>query len=78
MKRGNKEFTDKKVTIFLIAAIFISLVSTWTVLVTLSEVIGDTNNPKVDQKYPNQVTKAGVGVISLTILEPEELINGTR
>ena len=75
MKRGNEEFSDRKVTIFLIAAIFISLVSTLTVLITLHEV---TNKDTKDQTIRPEATNIGPGFISLTVLEPEEPVNGTK
>ena len=78
MKRGDEEFSDKRVTIFLIAAIVISLVSTWTVLTTLHEV---TSNPRPQNTQIIQQPLAsggGSGLVSLTILEPKEPINGTE
>ncbi len=73
MKRGNEEFSDKKVTLFLIAAILISLISTLTVYTTLNEI---KSTPQKSIPHPNQ--QSSTGLISLTILEKEEPINGTK
>ncbi len=73
MERGNEEFSDKKVVIFLIAAIFISLVSTLTVMITLHNVTS-TEETKTAEPPPS----AGSGLISLTILNNAEPTNGTK
>ena len=70
MKRGNNEFSDSRVTIFLIGAVLISLVSTWTILISLNQVTSaeETQNQQISQESQ----QSSSGVISLTILEKEK------
>jgi len=74
MKGGKEEFSDRKVTIFLIAAILISLVSTLSVLVTLNDVTSNQN--EISSQPP--IGNIGGGVVSLVVLEKKEPTNGTK
>ncbi len=77
MKRGKEIYSSKTVTIFLLGAVLISLVSTWTVLVTLNDV---TSNKEATNKPPQeqQLQAPTGGVISLIVLPREEPINATK
>jgi len=71
MERGKKEFSDKRVTFFLIAAILISLTATWTVIISLND--ADSKDPENTQINPP--SGDSTGIISFTVSEVEK--NGT-
>ena len=75
MEKREEEFSDRKVTIFLIGAILISLVSTATVIISLQEI---TYKPSKNSQISFPQQASGGGIISLTILEKEQPKNGTQ
>ena len=76
MKRGEEEFSERRVIIFLLGAILISLVSTGTVLITLSEVTKNKNLPETEPQA--ELPQGNGGLVSLTILERSNRTNGTQ
>jgi len=80
VRRKKEEYSDRQVTVFLIGAIIISLVSTWTVLFSLQEAISVKEMPQyLASQQPS--ASASSGAISLIILKSEGLnstVNGTE
>jgi len=67
-KKG--DFSEKTVTIFLILAICISLISLWTVVLSINQ-----NTSSQPQNEVQQKSTSTVGVIGFTILIPEGITN---
>ena len=78
MKRGKEEITDKKLMAFLIIAVMISLVSVWTVLLSVDfnvlEGRVQTQTITIKQSPPS----SGGGIVGLTILPPGSELNQTN
>lgn len=72
MERGKEEFSDTRVTLFLIAAILISIAATLTVIINLYEMnSGDSVSTEI-----TTIPRDSTGTLSFTINEIEE-VNGT-
>ena len=78
MKRGKEEISDQRLMAFLIIAVIISLVSVWTLLLSIYFDILEgrvqTQTITIKQSPPS----SGVGVIGLTILPPGPELNETN
>ena len=76
MNKKEAEISDKKLISFLLLAAFISVISVWTIIISLDFNVleGRTQTTIIQQGPPPQPTSGTVGLLILPNQENEELI----